>query len=125
MRVEGSGHQCRTFLFTGDVVHAVDIVRREGTLGQVYNIGGDKEHTVLEVAETVLRVLRPGEAPSDWLEFVADRPFNDQRYCVDRTKLLALGWLQEVNLEDAIRAIAGAHAPGSPALSPLLTPLPD
>jgi UDP-glucose 4,6-dehydratase len=106
MRVEGSGRQCRSFLFTADVARAVDVVRREGALGEIYNIGGDAEHTVLQVAEAVLRVLRPGEALADWLEFVEDRPFNDQRYYVDRAKLLSLGWSQRVGLEQAIRVIA-------------------
>lgn len=125
MRVEGSGHQCRSFLFTTDVARAVEAVRREGAPGQVYNIGGDTEHTVLQVAEAVLRVLRPGEAPADWIEFVADRPFNDQRYYVDRAKLLALGWDQEVNLEEAIRAIAGTDENTRALVSTAVRPLPD
>ncbi len=110
MRVEGSGRQCRCFLFASDVARAVDVVRRDGAVGEIYNIGGDEEHSVLQVAEAILKALRPGEALADWLEFVEDRPFNDQRYYVDCTKLLSLGWTQRVGLEHAIRAIAGDRA---------------
>ena len=118
MRVEGLGRQCRSFLFTTDVARAVETVRRSGAVGEAYNIGGDVEHTVLEVAEAVLRLLRPEEALDDWLEHVPDRPFNDQRYLVDRTKLLSLGWRQQVDLEEGLRLTVepvAVRASGDPA----------
>ena len=49
------------------------------------------------------RLLRPEEVLDDLLEHVRDRPFNEQRYLVDRTKLLSLGWRQQVHLEEGLR----------------------
>jgi UDP-glucose 4,6-dehydratase len=111
MRIEGSGHQRRSFLFSSDVASAVDLIRRDGAAGEIYNVGGSTEHAVLQVAEAVLRVQRPGEAVADWLDFVEDRPFNDQRYYVDCAKLRSLGWTQLVGLEEGLRAVAEAERP--------------
>lgn len=105
MRVEGSGNQRRSFLFSSDVARAVELVRRNGVLGEVYNIGADCEHTVLEIAQAVLQMRRPGERLEDWVEFVRDRPFNDQRYFVDSGKLRALGWTQTVDLAEGLLSI--------------------
>ena len=105
-RVEGDGLQRRSFLYIDDVAAAIDTIRLRGDLHEVYNIGGEQEHTVLEVVQTVLDVLRPGSDKADWIEHAPDRPYQDRRYHVDTSKLRALGWSQQVGLEEAIRRIA-------------------
>jgi dTDP-D-glucose 4,6-dehydratase len=38
-----------------------------------------------------------------YLEFVKDRPFNDNRYAVDDTKLKELGWKPKISWDDGIK----------------------
>lgn len=104
-RVEGDGQQRRSFLYIDDVASAIDNIRLHGKINETYNIGGTEEHTVLEVIQTVLNVLKPGSNGADWVDHIPDRPYQDRRYYVDTNKLQALGWKQEVDLEEAVRRI--------------------
>lgn len=108
-RVEGDGLQRRSFLYLDDVAAAIDTIRIRGVVGEAYNVGGASEHTVLQVLEAALSVLRPGDRIEDWVEHVADRPYQDRRYYVDTAKLHALGWSQRVELKEAIQRIVEAE----------------
>jgi UDP-glucose 4-epimerase len=57
LTVFGDGRQSRCFSFVDDVVGAVlDLARRPETAGEVYNVGSDRETTVLELAARVREV---------------------------------------------------------------------
>lgn len=45
--------QPRSYLFVEDVAEAFDCILHRGDIGEVYNIGTEKERTVLEVAKTI------------------------------------------------------------------------
>ena len=70
----------------------ISILKIQGVTGEVYNIASQQEFTVLEVANTICKLF--GLDPKEYIEHVADRLFNDQRYFVDAKKLNALGWQQ-------------------------------
>ena len=110
-RVEGDGLQRRSFLYLDDVARAIEAVRCCGAAGAAYNIGGSEEHTVLQVVEAALARLRPGERLADWVEHVADRPYQDRRYFVDTGRLHALGWRPRVGLAEAVGRIVDEDAP--------------
>jgi dTDP-D-glucose 4,6-dehydratase len=40
-----------------------------------------------------------------WIEYVEDRPFNDQRYYISNQKLKDLGWSIEVELMEGLQTI--------------------
>ena len=67
--VEGDGRQLRSFLFVEDAARGIEVVRVSGEVGQVYNVGGDSEHSVLDVVQAALDVLRPSERWQDWNEY--------------------------------------------------------
>jgi dTDP-glucose 4,6-dehydratase len=115
--VEGDGTQLRAFVYVDDVVAAIDLVRTRGQLGQVYNIAGACEHSVLGLVEAVLAELRPGERLQDWTEFVPDRLYQDKRYFVSAAKLHALGWKPQVSLPEAIARIAQANLHTEPSVT--------
>ncbi len=77
--MQGSGQQRRTFLFVSDAARAFELILRCGVVGQTYNIGGDEEKTVLQVAEDVIALITPEAATPTFVQ-VDDRPYNDQRY---------------------------------------------
>ena len=107
--VEGDGLQLRSFLDIEDALAAFETIRTRGELGQVYNVAGACEASVLDVVRAVLRALRPGERLEDWTTFVEDRGYQDRRYLVSAAKLHALGWRPQVGLEETIGRILHAR----------------
>lgn len=88
--VYGDGLNVRDWLYVEDHCAAIDLVLREGTAGEVYNIGGNNEHTNIEIVKIVLDVL--GKS-GDLISYVKDRLGHDRRYAIDATKIKSqLGW---------------------------------
>jgi dTDP-glucose 4,6-dehydratase len=74
--VHGQGKAVRSYLHVRDVARAFDTVLHKGIIGQVYNIGTQKERSVLEVVQAIATHLKVG---ADKIKHVEDRAFNDQR----------------------------------------------
>ncbi len=49
------------------------------------------------------RILSNLGKPQSLIKPVADRPGHDRRYCLDTTKLRAIGWAPQVPFEDGLR----------------------
>lgn len=106
MTVQGTGLATRNFIHVYDVASAVATILHKGAVGQIYNIGGDCELPVLEVARRVLDIMRPadvGNLSSSWIEWVPDRLFNDRRYAVKNDALVALGWSPTIGFTNGLR----------------------
>ena len=53
--VYGDGTQTRTFTFVDDVIHALmKLMRHEKAIGEIFNIGGTREITILNLAEKII-----------------------------------------------------------------------
>lgn len=111
--VHGDGSSKRTFIHVDDIASAIDVIIEKGAIGSIYNIGTENEHSVLEVIQTVLDVMRPGEKKEDWIDFVPDRAFQDYRYSIDSSELRRLGWSEQKSFDDAIQDVIEhiQHAP--------------
>jgi UDP-glucose 4-epimerase len=109
LEIHGDGQQTRSFTFVSDTVAGLLAVLEAGPEadGELFNVGGDEEVTIAELARTVWRLVRPGEEPR--LEFVpydriAGRPYEDvRRRRPDASRLRALGWRPLVPLEEGLR----------------------
>ena len=77
----------RAFMHVDDVVDAVDIVWRRGVPGEVYNIASDDELTVMEVTQLIIETIKGTKNYDEWITYVEDRPFNDQRYYICAKKI--------------------------------------
>lgn len=99
--VYGKGENIRDWLYVEDHCAAIDLVMRdEGSVGEVYNVGGHNEKTNLEVVKTILHHLNK---PESLIRFVTDRPGHDMRYAIDPTKIHErLGWLPKTSFDDGI-----------------------
>lgn len=98
--VYGTGENVRDWLYVEDHCSAVDLIMRNGTEGEVYNIGGHNEHRNIDVVKTILSVL---EKPESLIEFVRDRPGHDRRYAIDPEKIhRELGWRPSTDFEMGI-----------------------
>ncbi len=92
----------RAFMHVDDVVDAVDIVWIRGLPGEVYNIASDDELTVMEVTRLIIETVKGTKNYDDWITYVEDRPFNDQRYYICAKKIKDLGWSQKKTRKDLI-----------------------
>jgi dTDP-glucose 4,6-dehydratase len=90
--IHGDGSKIRDFIFVDDVCSAINVILKNGVLGEIYNIGANNPCSILSLANILSSRL--GEIPN--IKFVTDRPFNDNRYYIDFTKLSNLGWKQQV-----------------------------
>jgi dTDP-glucose 4,6-dehydratase len=97
--VYGDGSNVREWIYVEDNCRALDLVLREGDVGEVYNIGSHAEKTNLEVTEAILEAVGASE---DLIEFVEDRAGHDQRYALETEKIEALGWEPNYTFEEAL-----------------------
>jgi dTDP-glucose 4,6-dehydratase len=101
--IYGDGLYVREWIYVDDFVRGVDLVLRQGKVGEVYNIGGGLENqkTQLEVANAILELLGK---PKSLIKHVADRPGHDRRYSIDSSKVQALGWRRQYGFDAALEA---------------------
>lgn len=95
----GDGSNVREWTYVEDNCRAIELVRREGEVGETYNVGSGDERTNLDVARAILDEVGGDE---DLIEFVEDRPGHDQRYALDATKIRNLGWEPEWSFEEGL-----------------------
>lgn len=98
--VYGDGLNVRDWLYVDDHCQAIDLVLHQGVNGEIYNIGGNNEHTNLFVVKTILRALNK---PESLIKYVEDRLGHDRRYGIDARKIRQeLGWEPVVTFEVGI-----------------------
>jgi dTDP-glucose 4,6-dehydratase len=104
--VYGDGSNIRDWLYVEDHVRGIDLVIREGAIGETYNIGGNEEHANMDIVERLCAGVdniftndpelakrfpdapaARGDATSSLIEMVKDRPGHDWRYAVDANRI--------------------------------------
>jgi len=90
----------RAFMHVEDVINAVDIIWKKGTIGEIYNIASDDEISVMDVTKMIIKTITCTEDYDKWITYVEDRPFNDSRYYICSKKLKSLGWKQTKTQKD-------------------------
>ena len=99
--VYGTGENVRDWIHVHDHNVGVDLIVRNGKVGEVYNLGGHSERTNLTIVKTILEQLGKSE---DLITFVEDRKGHDLRYAIDSTKAeKELGWDRTYTFEDGIK----------------------
>jgi dTDP-glucose 4,6-dehydratase len=99
--VYGSGSNVRDWLHVEDHCRGIHRVLMQGKSGEVYNIGGGRELTNLEITRLILGEMDANESS---IEYVEDRKGHDFRYSVDWTKInRELGYEPQVKFEDGLR----------------------
>ena len=98
LTVYGDGSQTRSLCYVSDLVRGVLAALERGD-EQPVNLGNPKEVTVLELAETIIR-LAGSKSPIEHRELPVDDP-KQRRPDITRAGRL-LGWQPEVGLEDGL-----------------------
>lgn len=100
--VYGDGKNVRDWIYVGDHCRALDLIVRNGRAGEVYNVSGGNEMSVLGIVRLIAK--ETGVSP-DLIAFVADRPGHDLRYGVGSAKIRTeLGWKPETPFMDGLRS---------------------
>ena len=106
--VYGDGLNVRDWLHVRDHAVAVETVLKQGTPGQVYNVGGNNEWRNIDIVNLVCdllddRLRRNGGESRSLITFVKDRPGHDRRYAIDAAKIKhQLGWEPSYTFEQGI-----------------------
>jgi dTDP-glucose 4,6-dehydratase len=105
--VYGDGMQIRDWLYVEDHCKAIDMVVRDGVLGEVYNVGGHNERPNIFIVKTIISYIKENvddTVGEHMIRYVTDRKGHDRRYGIDPQKIKdALGWYPETPFEIGIK----------------------
>ena len=106
--IYGDGKNIRDWLYVLDHAKGIDLAFRNGSAGEVYNIGGRNERDNNYIAHTICEILDEKSPKSsgsykEQINFVEDRAGHDRRYAIDASKIeKELGWKAKENFETGI-----------------------
>ena len=102
--IQGDGSVVRAFLHAYDTARAFECILEKGKVGEIYNIGCDEnmEYSIMEIAKILIKKIKNTTEYDKWIEYIQDRPFNDQRYYISNQKLKNLGWDVTIGLEEGL-----------------------
>lgn len=96
----GTGLNSRDWLHVDDHCRAIELVIQGGIPGEIYNIGGGKELTNLELTHFILKQMSLNQ---DSIRFVDDRLGHDIRYSVNYEKIAKqLGYTPRMDFKTGI-----------------------
>ncbi len=101
LTIYGDGKQTRSFCYVDDLVEGIYRASvMDGLSGQVINLGNPHEITILELAQTILKLT----GSSSRIEFLPPRVDDPPVRCPDITKAKTLlGWEPKVHLEEGLK----------------------
>lgn len=105
--IHGDGKQTRTFIYIDDLIRAIYLaMTRAEALGQIINVGTEREVSIVELAKLIWSLCRQkGEPPLEFIPYSQfSRGYEDVRRRVpdiSRAKEI-LGFYPEVELEDGL-----------------------
>jgi dTDP-glucose 4,6-dehydratase len=106
--VYGDGSNVRDWLYVGDHCEAIDLICREGQVGESYNVGGDSELSNLELVKMICqefdRITENRDSSESLISFVTDRPGHDWRYAINHDKISnELGWQPRTQISQGLQ----------------------
>ncbi|HHS98095.1 MAG TPA: SDR family oxidoreductase [Chloroflexi bacterium] len=103
--VYGDGHQTRDFVYVTDVVEAVvRAVEREEAVGEVFNVAGGAQTSVLKLVTVLNHTLGTHLRPA----FAPPRPGEVLHSLADVRRIReTLGWTAQVGLEEGLERLGG------------------
>jgi len=96
-----SSKNTREWIHADDHSAAVDLILRNGKIGETYNIGTGDERSIEQITDLILTTLGK---PDSLKTYVPDRPGHDRRYFNDSSKIeRELGWKPSIPFDQGIR----------------------
>ena len=101
--IYGTGNNVRDWIHVEDHCKALLRIFMNGQAGAIYNIGGRKELSNLQVARTILKLMNCDE---ERIEFIEDRKGHDFRYSVNDSRLrVELGFESSHEFEKGLKSV--------------------
>lgn len=104
LTVHGDGSAARDFLHVEDTCRGIDLILHapaEKVQGQVFNLASGQDHSILSLAQDVVRVMDYDPAK---IIYIGDRPGQVFRHTGDSSKIKeALGWQPRLDWEQGLR----------------------
>lgn len=119
--VYGEGKNIRDWLHVEDHCRGIDLILKNGRLGENYNIGGNNEWTNIDIVKLICELLDQrfasdaglskrfpdaaavSASTSSLITFVTDRPGHDLRYAIDASKITReMGYQPAYTFEEGI-----------------------
>jgi len=91
----------RFYIHARNIAAGVLFILNNGTIGESYNITGEKEVSNLELAETIAKIMNK-DLNYEMVDFHSSRPGHDLRYGLDGSKLKNLGWELPLDFEKSL-----------------------
>ena len=91
----------RFYIHAQNIASAVLFLIESGTIGEKYNISGEREISNLELAQQIAKIMGR-ELKYEMIDFHSDRPGHDLRYGLDGTKLRDMGWSPTVSFDKSL-----------------------
>ncbi len=121
--IYGDGLNIRDWLYVDDHARGIDLIIKQGRVGETYNIGGHNEWTNIDIVNLVCNLMderyaedtkmreawsdspaAKGKKSNSLITYVKDRLGHDHRYAIDATKTTAeLGYKPVESFESGIR----------------------
>lgn len=96
--IQGDGTETRSFCYVDDVVEGILRMYADGGHREIYHIGSDVEISIRDLASRIGKIvgvdldIQPGASPAG----------GTKRRCPDISKMRALGWSLDVDLDDGL-----------------------
>jgi len=92
----------RYYIHARNIAAGVLFLLEKGTIGESYNLTGEKEVSNLEMAQIIADTIgKP--LKYEMVDFHSDRPGHDLRYGLDGNKMKKMGWSLPVDFETSLR----------------------
>ncbi len=99
LTVHGNGLDMRDWIFVVDHCKAIDLIIKNGKIGEIYNVSGNNEVANLEIMNMVCKALNT--KPN--FKFVKNRPCHDEKYTLNCNKIKTeLGFVPESNFTEKL-----------------------
>jgi nucleoside-diphosphate-sugar epimerase len=98
IKIQGSGNETRAFVYIDDFTNGVDCILRNGSQGEIYNIGTDNEISIHDLYMKILGI----SGKRAILESEASPIGSTKRRCPDISKLKKLGYNQITSLDQGL-----------------------
>jgi dTDP-glucose 4,6-dehydratase len=94
----------RFYIHARNIAEAVLFLIKNGTIGEKYNISGEREVSNLEIAQLIAKSMnKENELNYELIDFHSSRPGHDLRYGLDGTKLFNMGFKLPLNFEESLK----------------------
>lgn len=93
----------RYYIYVKNVASAIYFLLLHGSVGEKYNIPGQKEIDNYELPCIVANTLGYTDFAYEFIDFHSKRPGHDLRYGLDGTKIMELGWKPEGDIYEDLK----------------------